>query len=74
MIRPTKFSNRGGDPRGDPGTTCEVGGQRGEPEAISQPVDPGGVGRFGAYYSSYSPFLDHLSLLCRPAGFGTLGR
>ena len=44
----------GGTPQGDPpggppGGTMrppkpEVGGQRGEPESISQPVDPGGVG------------------------------
>ena len=25
----------------------KLGGQRGEPEALSQPVDPGGVGGFG---------------------------
>ena len=52
-IREMKFkSNRSGGRGGPPGGDCQdhlnpkLGGQRGEPEALSQPVDPGGVGGF----------------------------
>ena len=38
----------GGDPRGGPRDHLNprMGGQWGEPDNISQPVDPGGVGGF----------------------------
>ena len=54
--RPSRLQEGGGGPpRGTPGGTPggprhhlnpRMGGQRGEPDTISQPVDPGGVGGF----------------------------
>ena len=45
---PPDSATRGGDPWGDHRTTWmpRRGDRRGEPDTISQPVDPGGVGGF----------------------------